>query len=144
MSANDDEVGDHAHKAIHNTLRGNVKWPKNIYEVLYATMVCKHSPGMVRNPTVSLYAALDRRCEAMGLWSDSVRPTASHLSGSTFVFYKWVVPWGWRGTQSAPAASSPEPLLYVPNRVLLCWNLEHLRGKPTSLSVWRVYCVIKC
>lgn len=67
-----------------------------------------------------------------------MRPTVSHLSGSTFVFYKWVVRWGWPGTQSAPAASSPERLPNVPNRVLLCWNLEHLRGKPTSLNVWRV------
>ena len=66
MSANEKQVEDHAQKTRHNTLRGNVRWPKNIYEVLYTTMVCKHSPGMVQNPTVSLYAALDRRCEAMG------------------------------------------------------------------------------
>lgn len=36
MSANENKVEDHAQNARHNTLRGNVRWPKNIYEVLYA------------------------------------------------------------------------------------------------------------
>lgn len=46
--------------------------------------------------------------------------------------------------QCAAPADTPERCLNIPNRVLLCWNLEHLRETPTSLSVWRVIVRVQC